>query len=313
MIAGLTRMTSPVALIRYLVRSKDGSQEARGHYIGGTVIATGEDDLCEHFQWLCALRPDVVCPIEHGWISLAPGEKADRIRKLDMATRFATEMKWQSFAVIEHQDAPQDHFHVIGTRIGADGSVSREQLRQFRRVERLLRHMEIQYGYRRVESPKRPRTTHGRSSEPSTNARERAARAHGRPSLRQELRTTLESVLAEGFRRGRVLLEMHRRGWEPQTTWRSGHPVGISWRHRDTGVTIRASRLGNPLLAGRAFFNHIGGLDGEHRSGHRIIDPNFVPLDFDKHWRQVLRRLGGRYGTLARGPLPGTSPGQPRG
>jgi hypothetical protein len=300
MIAGLTKMAEAAPLVRYRLRAKSGSGEWRGYILGGTLVVGGEEDLIAHFDWLCRLRPDVRNPIEHGWISLAPGEWADPSRELEMAATFAETKGWGAYVVVKHQDSANSHFHMIGTRVHPDGRVSREHLREFRRIEKILRSMEIQYGYRRVESPRRPRSVHGRSEGPKATNREKKVAQRGKATRKQALREELQAVLAAGFRKGGVLLEMNRRGWEPNTTWRDGHPIGVCWREVSTGFTIPASRLGVKELSGKRFFALIGGLDGEYTGGSRIVDPERIkPFDFDRHWQGVLRKLDPRYRPVA--------------
>ena len=112
----------------------------------------------------------------------------------------------------------------------------------------------------------------------------------GKKPQKQILRETIDAVIEAGFRKGGVLIEMKRRGYEPYTTWRNGHPVGICWIEIATGRRYPGARLGTEY-GGKQFFNRIGGLHGES-SNRPIVDPTKLkPYDHKQRWENILRNL----------------------
>lgn len=293
MIGNLTKMSSPAVLVRYLFRSKEHPGESRGCLLGGTVVVGNESDLIGHFEWLGRLRPDVSSGdwIYHLSISFPPGEYADPDRKLEVARYVCAAMKWPSWVAVEHLHKT-DHLHVMAARISPSGVVSRDLLRSYRVIERALRSLEIKYGYTRVPSPARPRNIHGRLPRPTriTN-RERQMAREGKQAEKQRLRDAIDEVIAAGFKKGAVLIEMKRRGYEPHTTWRSGHPIGICWQHIESGHRFPGGRLGTEY-SGKRFFERIGGFHGEISDGSTLGNIRIVPYDTKKRWAVILRNLG---------------------
>lgn len=301
MIAGLVKGNDFGGLVRYLFHGKYGKAGIRGHLLGGTILAGGPDDLTAHFEALQRLRPDVINPVHHVHISLAPGETLTVLQWLRVAERISETMRWGHYAVVGHGDTNQEHIHIIGTRL-SEGRVFPEQLRDQRLIMKCLRKIEVEYRLRRVESPVSPRTPHGRvpRAERKTN-RERTMTKSGKVPQKQLLRETIDSVIAAGFRKGGVLIEMKKLGFEPYTTWRNGHPVGICWMDTN-GNRFPGARLGTEY-AGKRFFERIGGLNGatEQRT---TFDPNKLTVyDVMRRWDHILRQLDGGHRPMAGSPL----------
>jgi hypothetical protein len=106
--------------------------------------------------------------------------------------------------------------------------------------------------------------------------------AQRKPSQKDVLRQTIDEVIAAGYRKGAVLQEMNRRGYEPFVVFRGSRPVGVSWRDLKTGRKCSGARLGS-VYSGVNFFTRIGGLNGE-ASGLDNFDPNRIPT-YDAAWR----------------------------
>jgi hypothetical protein len=113
----------------------------------------------------------------------------------------------------------------------------------------------------------------------------------GKQAEKQRLRDAIDEVIAAGFKKGAVLIEMKRRGYEPHTTWRSGHPIGICWQHIESGHRFPGGRLGTEY-SGKRFFERIGGFHGEISDGSTLGNIRIVPYDTKKRWAVILRNLG---------------------
>ncbi len=297
MIAGSHKGDDFAGLVRYLFHGKQGKQELRGHLLGGTVLAGNPDQVLAHFESLKRLRPDVVNPVHHIHVSLAPGEELTILQWSELFAELGKLLNLPHYALVGHADCAHSHVHMIGTRL-SELRVRPEVFRDQTVIMRCLRKFELKFGLRRVESPNRPRNKHGRvpQAERRPNRERRMAR-EGKKSRKQILRDTIDEVIEAGYKQGGVLIEMKKRGYEPMTTMRDGHPVGICWQEiagdgtTDTPRRYTGASLGTEY-SGKRFFQRIGGLYGE-TDKHHIFDPSRIrPFDFDLHWASILRNLG---------------------
>lgn len=290
MIAGLHKGKAFGPLVRYVFHGRNGDQVHRGILLGGTILAGTPEDITTFFENLQALRPDVINPVHHVHLSLAPGESLAIHQWLHAAEEVARTMRWGHWVVVGHEDTGHEHVHIIGTRL-SEGRVYPEQLRDMRLLMACLRRLEVEFGLHRVETPVAPRNRHGRVAQDERRPnRERAMGREGKISRKQALRDAIDAVIAEGFRKGAALMELKRRGFEPFTTWRNGRPVGVCWTEVATGKRFTGARLGREY-SGKRFFERIGGLDGQH-SNHIHIDPERLrPYDAERQWDRIVRRV----------------------
>lgn len=296
MIAGSHKGKDFAGLVHYLFFGKAGNREMRGHLLGGTVLAGNPEQVLAHFESLRRLRPDVVNPVHHIHVSLAPGEELTVLQWCELFAELARLLHLPHYVLVGH-DSSCSHVHMMGTRL-SELRVQSEVFRDQTVIMKCLRKFEVKYGLRRVESPNRPRNKHGRvpQAERRPNRERRMAR-EGKKSRKQLLREAIDEVIAAGFKMGGVLIEMKRRGYEPYTTWRDGRPVGICWQEiAGEGTANPPRRYSGASLgteySGKRFFERIGGLHGQ-TDKHHIIDPSRIrPYDFDRHWASILRSLG---------------------
>lgn len=298
MIAGLHKGKDFAPLVRYVFHGRHGHQAHRGIFLGGSILAGNPEDLLAFFQRLQALRPDVINPVHHVHISLAPGETLAIHQWLRVAEEVAQTLRWSHWAVVGHEDSAQEHTHLIGTRL-SEGRVYSERLRDMRLLMKCLRKLEKEFGLRQVETPVSARSKHGRVRQDARRPnRERAMAREGKVSHKQALRNAIDDVIAAGFRNGGVLLELQRRGYEPYTTWRNGHPVGICWMDAE-GRRFPGARLG-PGYAGRRFFERIGGgFHGETRHSVTVHPERLRAYDTRRRWNHIVRELDRQNGPVA--------------
>lgn len=290
MIAGLHKGKDFGPLVHYVFHGRNGDQVHRGILLGGTVLAGNPEDVLVFFERLQALRPDVINPVHHVHISLAPGETLAIHQWQHAAEEVARTMRWGHWVIVGHEDTPCEHIHIIGTRL-SEGRVYPEQLRDMRLLMKCLRKLEVEFDLQRVETPEAPRNRHGRVGQDARRPnRERAMAREGKVSRKQALRDAIDAVIAEGYRKGAVLMELRRRGFEPSTTWREGRPVGICWTEVATGKRFTGARLGREY-AGKRFFERIGGLDGQQTDHIQFNPERLRPYDFGRRWDRIVRRL----------------------
>lgn len=299
MIANLSKGSEFGPLLHYIFHGRKASQAHRGFFFGGTILAGGQDELLAYYNFLKRLRPDVINPVHHVTVSLAPNETLSIAQWLKAADSISSVMKWGHWSVFGHEDGNCEHVHVIGTRL-SEGRVHPEQLRDQRLLMRCMRSLEIEFGLRRVDTPTSPRSRHGRVPQPkrTTNRERRASRHNEKDPRKESLRQAIDEVIAAGFRQGAVLIQLRRLNWEPCTTWKDGHPCGISFTDLTTGRRYTGARLGSEY-SGKRFFSRIGGFHGESRKGS-TIDPDRIPTyDTKRRWDIIVRNLAAEHRTLA--------------
>lgn len=297
MIAGLHKGKDFAPLVHYLFHGRHGHQANRGIFLGGSILAGNPEDLLAFFERLQALRPDVINPVHHVHISLAPGETLAIHQWLRVAEEVARTMRWGHFSIIAHEDARCEHAHIIGTRL-SEGRVYPEQLRDMRVLMKCLRGLEKEFGLRKVDTPISARSKHGRVRQDARRPnRERAMAREGKVSHKQALRDAIDAVIAAGFRNGGVLLELQRRGYEPYTTWKNGRPVGICWMDAE-GRRFPGSRLG-PRYSGVRFFELTGGFCGETQQRVTVYPERLRAYDARRRWDYIVRALNRENGSVA--------------
>jgi len=288
-IAGLHKGTEFAPLIRYVFHGRQGSQAHRGIFLGGSILAGNPEDLLAFFERLQALRPDVINPVHHVHISLAPGETLAIHQWLRVAEEVARTMRWGHWAVVGHEDTRCEHIHIIGTRL-SEGRVHPEQLRDMRVLMQCLRALEKEFGLQRVETPISARSKHGRVHQDARRPnRERAMAREGKVSHKQALRDAIDAAIAAGHRQGAVLLALQRQGIDFDTTWRGGHPVGICFMDA-SGRRFPGARLG-PQYSGKRFFDRIGGFYAESQQRVTVHPERLRAYDTRRRWDHIVREL----------------------
>jgi hypothetical protein len=69
--------------------------------------------------------------MHHAWASCPEGEVLAAEQWLHVGARLAETLGWQAWVAVRHADTAHDHVHFIGSRIGWDGSASRQQYRDW--------------------------------------------------------------------------------------------------------------------------------------------------------------------------------------
>jgi hypothetical protein len=252
MIGKLTKGNGFGPLLSYLFR-KTASGMERATLLGGTLAGESIADLRRELEAISRLRRATQKPVRHLSISLRPGEHLSMEEWLLVAQRVVREMGWDSYCVIQHHDQPHEHIHIVASRIRADGSLAREVLRDFRKVEAALRVLEEQFGLEPVASPTRSGRIHQKERLNSTRPRgkERAlAERTGLPTIKQKIRLVVDqSIEAANQCWGvrpfpRFLEEFRARGGSASLNIRGARITGITFELE--GELMKGSDLGKP-------------------------------------------------------------------
>ena len=252
MIGKLTKGSEFGPLLSYLFRKTPSGME-RATLLGGTLAGESIPELRRELQAVSRLRGNTRKPVRHLSISLRPGEHLSMEEWLLVAQQVVLEMGWDSYCVVQHHDQPHEHIHIVASRIRADGSLAREVLRDFRKIEGALRVLEEQFGLDPVASPTRSGRIHQKESLNSTRPRgkERAlAERTGLPTLKQRIRLVVDqSIEAANRCQGvrpfpRFLEEFQARGGSASLNIRGARVTGITFELE--GELMKGSDLGKP-------------------------------------------------------------------
>lgn len=252
MIGNLTKGNEFGPLLRYLFRRTPSGME-RATLLGGTLAGDSIPELQRELKAISSLRGNARKPVRHLSVSLRPGEHLSMEDWLLVAQQVVREMGWDSYCVVQHHDQPHEHIHIVASRIRADGSLAREVLRDFRKVEGVLRCLEEQFGLEPVSSPTRLGRIHQNVNQNPTRprGRERAlAERTGAPTLKQRIRLVVDqSIEAANRCRGvrpfpRFLEEVRMRGGNASLNIRGSRLTGITFEFE--GEVMKGSDLGKP-------------------------------------------------------------------
>lgn len=111
--------------------------------------------LTELFEVALSLRPEVESPFRHWSLATQPKEPIGAHWE-DISQEFygahGVRQDLHSFLTIRHLDRPHDHIHSLFCRVGSDGSLLRDTLRDCAISQMVCRTIEKRYGLEQLES-----------------------------------------------------------------------------------------------------------------------------------------------------------------
>jgi hypothetical protein len=151
MIGKLIKGRGARGLIDYLLDEVDqkGDPRPQARIIGGTFAGRSAREIAAEFGALHALRPRLGVYVVHEALRLPEGDpEPDDETWSQIATRWATEMGFEDFLIVNHGDG---HVHIAASRIKRDGSVVSDA-QDYRRSETIIRQIEKDFDLTVVES-----------------------------------------------------------------------------------------------------------------------------------------------------------------
>lgn len=151
MIGKLIKGRGARGLIDYLLDEVDQKRDPRpqARIMGGTFAGRTAREIAAEFGALHALRPRLGVYVAHEALRLPDGDPElsdDTWSRI--ATRWAEEMGFEDFLIVNHGDG---HVHIAASRIKRDGSVVSDQ-HDYRRSESIIRQIEKDFDLTVVES-----------------------------------------------------------------------------------------------------------------------------------------------------------------
>ena len=210
----------------------------------------GQDmsSLAREFAAVRQLRPDVEKPVVHVSLSFDPGRpdrQGDRqLRREELARLAEDYLKRMSYdpdrvqwVAIEHRDRPHQHVHLVVSRVRLDGTLVRQEWRDFRRNKDVCQELERDYGLRSVD-----RTCEPLSRAP-TRGEDRMLRDRGVLSEKLQLKALIREAAQGTPTMTEFLTRLQARGVQVRpNVARTGHVSGISYRLER--VAVKGSHLG---------------------------------------------------------------------
>lgn len=171
-------------LLEYALR------ESKGYLLDTNMGGDTPHSLSREFGQIRALHPTTK-PVFHVSIALSPNDRLTDEQWKETAERYVCDMGFGAcqYVVAKHTDAPHPHIHIIINRVALDGTLVSDS-KDYQRQERIMRHLEKEYGLKPVSPSResqRRRATKGEL--------ERALRT-GTPSTKMLLQKMIDLVLA---------------------------------------------------------------------------------------------------------------------
>lgn len=246
-------------LFSYLAAPVDSKGQARKtvQLLYSTLPGLTPGDLAKSFGALRRLRPSLKKVIHHGILSFREsaelGEAEADIKVVSqsampdretieaVATGWAVGMGFEDFAIWLHDG----HVHVVASRVRRDGSVVSDSM-DWARSENLVRKLEVQFGV----LPDQP--SHLTSAEKSVTHVQSPTRGELKRFVRTgevPIRAILQNVVSAALDGGATFEQFSERCELAGVLVRpnmasTGTMSGLSFRHQETHVELKASALG---------------------------------------------------------------------
>lgn len=129
-----------------LSRTLDYILKPGSRIIGGNVVGTTREELAQEFNMVGNLRPKIKDPAYHASISASPEEKQSDSQFAQIGHDFIKGMGFtqNQFVIVRHTDQEHEHIHILGNRIGWDGSLVSDSW-DHRRAEQVLQEIRKKY------------------------------------------------------------------------------------------------------------------------------------------------------------------------
>lgn len=129
---------------------KDRAEVIMFNQCGGT-----EKELIRQFNEVRQLNPKLSNPVLHITLSLAPGEKLERDKLMNLCEECAREMGFANnqYVGILHKDTSHQHLHMVVNRIGFDRKTVSDS-NSYRKIAQYCRKMELKHDLKQVLSPR---------------------------------------------------------------------------------------------------------------------------------------------------------------
>ena len=115
-----------------------------------------QKELIQQFNEVRQLNTKLSKPVLHITLSLAPGEKLENNKLMEICESCAKDFGFENnqFVAINHKDTHHQHVHIIANRIGF-GKRTVNDNNNYKKKANFCRNMELKYGLQQVLNPKK--------------------------------------------------------------------------------------------------------------------------------------------------------------
>ncbi len=136
--------------------SEDISKKNRAEVLLFNQCFGNTKELIQQFNETSQLNHKLSKPVLHITLSLAPGERLEKNKLVDLVQDCAILFGFENnqFIAITHNDTGHQHLHIVANRIGFDKKTVSDS-NSYQKMSSYCRMMEIKYGLQQVLSPKK--------------------------------------------------------------------------------------------------------------------------------------------------------------
>jgi hypothetical protein len=153
MIAKVTHGQGFKGLQSYLLTGKDGRSPDRVAWVSGRNLPSTDPEIAASFMRATANESArVEKPVYHLTLNLAPEERLGREAMLQVVDRTLRDLglAQHQALIVAHKDTAHQHVHVMVNRVHPETGRSWHTGHDYARLERSLRHQELELGLRQV-------------------------------------------------------------------------------------------------------------------------------------------------------------------
>lgn len=153
MIAKVTRGSGFIGLQSYLLSGKNRDEEDRVGWIATRNLASSDPEIAAVLMRDTAAESrKVKKPVYHLSLNLAPEERLGREELLQVVERTLRDIGLEEHEalIVAHRDTPHQHVHVMVNRVHPKLLRAWDNRHDYARLERSLRHQELELGLRQV-------------------------------------------------------------------------------------------------------------------------------------------------------------------
>lgn len=218
---------------------KDRAKEKGARLIGGTCSCSTLAEIQSEFAALRKIRPDIKRPAWHCSLSLKPPERLSDEQWAQVAEKYMKGMGFTDkhlYCVVRHSDTPNDHVHIVASRIAIDGSVYLGQ-QEAKRSMPLTNQLACEFGLSELGYDTRAEVKGITPGEKGM-----VERTGGAVPARLQLQAIVDTATADKPSFAEFVARLHEAGVSALPSGKSGSPQGVSFEY--DGIAFKGSDLG---------------------------------------------------------------------
>jgi len=144
--------------ISYCLEDKKQKQATmnRAEMLASNLCFGSKKELISQFNEVRNLNPKLSKPVMHISLSLAPGEKLENNKLINLVNDCAEEIGFENnqFIAVSHNDTNHQHLHIVVNRVGFNGKTLSDS-NNYKKIANYCRKMEQKYCLQQVLNPRK--------------------------------------------------------------------------------------------------------------------------------------------------------------